>query len=325
MTDSSDRRSPRYPVRLVATRTGLSPHVLRAWERRYQVVTPTRSEGGQRLYSDLDIERLRLLNRLTDRGHAIGRIAALPLDELARLDREASATDGEGEETSEGHAEGARASVEAAIAAAQRYDAAGLQAVLERAAVTQGVPAFLEDVAVPVVERIGHGWAEGTVSVAQEHMATAVLRRILSWLMGVFEVHGVARQAVVAKQLLVATPPTQVHELGALLVAVSAAAEGWRVSYLGAELPAGEIIAAARDTGADAVALSIVYDLGEPSLLPALQEVRDGLAEHVPLIVGGAAASRLRRQAEATGAMVVDTLPDFSVLLRRLGEEGGLR
>ena len=322
MTSPTDRHAPRYPVRLVASRTGLSPHVLRAWERRYQVVTPTRSEGGQRLYSDLDIERLQLLTRLTDRGHAIGRIAGLPLEELARLDREASPPRLPVDRATDGEADGAGGSVEAALAAARRYDAAELQAVLERAAVTLGVPAFLEDVAVPVVDRIGHGWAEGTVSVAQEHMATAVLRRILSWLMGVFEVHGAARQAVVAKQLLVATPPSQVHELGALLVAVSAAAEGWRVSYLGADLPAGEIIAAARDTAADVVALSVVYDAGEPSLIPALREVRDGLAEHVPLIVGGAAASRQRRQAEAAGAVVVDSLPDFRALLRRLGEEG---
>lgn len=325
MTEALDRHSPRYPVRLVATRTGLSPHVLRAWERRYQVVTPTRSDGGQRLYSDLDIERLRLLNRLTGRGHAIGRIAALPLDELARLDREASAADLRAGGSGEAGTEAAGASVQAALAAARRYDATELQAVLERAAVTHGVPVFLEDVVAPVADRIGHGWAEGTVSVAQEHMATAVLRRILGWLMGVFEVHGVARQAVVAKQLLVATPPSQVHELGALLAALSAAAEGWRVSYLGADLPVGEIIDAARETDADAVALSIVYDSGDPSLLPTLREARDGLPEHVPLIVGGAAASRLRQQAESAGAIVVDTLPDFRTLLRRLDEEGGPR
>src|SRR6476620_4370976 len=87
--DPTPSPSPGYPVRLVAVRTGLSPHVLRAWERRYSAVTPTRTEGGQRLYSDLDVQRLLHLQRLTDRGHAIGRIAALPLDELARLDKAA--------------------------------------------------------------------------------------------------------------------------------------------------------------------------------------------------------------------------------------------
>src|SRR4051794_35592575 len=78
---------PRYPVRLVASRTGLSAHVLRAWERRYGVVSPTRSEGGQRLYSDFDIERLLRLRRLAERGHSIGRIAALELSELVELEK----------------------------------------------------------------------------------------------------------------------------------------------------------------------------------------------------------------------------------------------
>src|SRR5512141_668232 len=88
MPTSTESQTPRYPVRLVALRTGLTPHVLRAWERRYGVVSPGRTEGGQRLYSELDIERLRLLRRLTDGGHAIRRIASLPLAELARLDEE---------------------------------------------------------------------------------------------------------------------------------------------------------------------------------------------------------------------------------------------
>jgi DNA-binding transcriptional MerR regulator len=87
VNDDAELQTPRYPVRLVALRTGLTPHVLRAWERRYAVVSPSRSSGGQRLYSDLDIERLRRLRRLTARGHAISRIAALPLDEWTRLDQ----------------------------------------------------------------------------------------------------------------------------------------------------------------------------------------------------------------------------------------------
>ena len=318
MTDPS---LPRYPVRLVAARTGLSPHVLRAWERRYQVLTPTRSEGGQRLYSDLDIERLRLLRRLTDRGHAIGRIATLPLDVLGRLARDAEQVPELPAPSPDGAVESARATVQAALRAAADFDPTELQAVLERAAVTHGVPVFLDEVIVPVVEAIGYGLAEGTVTVAQEHMATAVMRRVLGWLLGVFQLHGTARQEVVARQLLMATPPTQVHELGALLAAVSAAIEGWKVTYLGADLPAADLVATARATGADAVALSLVYDPGDSTLLAAVREARAGLPKEVPLVVGGAEASRLREQVEAAGAVVVESLPDFRALLRRLAEE----
>jgi methanogenic corrinoid protein MtbC1 len=183
--------------------------------------------------------------------------------------------------------------------------------------VTHGVPVFLDEIVAPAVGRIGHGWAEGSVSVAQEHMATAVFRRVLGWLLGVYQVPGAARQ------LLVATPPRQMHELGALLVAVSAAAEGWRVTYLGADLPARDLVSAAEQTEPDAVALSIVYAGDDPELFSVLREVRAGVPRDVSLIVGGAATPQIRQQAEAEGAMVVDTLPEFRALLRRLGGPEG--
>ena len=87
MNQDNSFDTPRHPVRLVASRTGLSPHVLRAWERRYGVVAPHRSAGGQRLYSDHDVERLRQLRQLTGRGHSISRIASLSLADLQRLEQ----------------------------------------------------------------------------------------------------------------------------------------------------------------------------------------------------------------------------------------------
>ena len=205
MTEPFDPRAPRYPVRLVALRTGLTPHVLRAWERRHRVVAPTRSDGGQRLYSQLDIDRLSRLRRLTERGHAIGRLAALDLDELTRLDQESASEtapapqpDGRTARSSEGSV---RDFAAAALRATHRLDAAELQAILERAAVTLGVPDFLDGVVAPVLKEIGRGWRERSVSVAQEHLAAAVVRLVLGWLLGVYEVDGAA------PRLVVATPP----------------------------------------------------------------------------------------------------------------------
>ncbi|MBA3893925.1 MAG: MerR family transcriptional regulator [Gemmatimonadales bacterium] len=321
MTNAAELQTPRYPVRLVSLRTGLSPHVLRAWERRYGVVQPTRTEGGQRLYSELDIERLLRLRRLTDRGHAIRRIASLPLDELDRLDEEIA---GEGrmvrphlagDEADQMRAASVGDSIAAAMQATRRLDAVELQAVLERAAVTLGVPVFLDEVVAPTLVRIGHGWAERSVSVAQEHMATAVFRRVLGWLFRVYEVRGTA------PRLVVATPPSQVHELGALMVAASAAAEGWGVTYLGPDLPVADLVSAVRQTDAQAVAISAVHVPKGGDLLGALREMRAGLPTRVPLLVGGAATPEIRSQAEAAGALVLASLPDFRALLRRLAAE----
>ena len=324
MTTISPAELPQYPVRLVALRTGLTPHVLRAWERRYAVVAPARSTGGQRLYSELDVERLHRLRRLTERGHAIRRIAGLPLDALKRLEEELQ------EEEARSRAAGLVTSAPAvaappdesaqeftatALRAAARFDAAELQSVLERAAVTLGVPIFLDDVVAPSLKRIGHGWAEGSVSIAQEHLATVVFRRVLGWLLGVYKVHGDA------PRLVVATPPRQVHEMGALLVAVSAAAEGWKVTYLGQDLPVADLVTVAKKTAARAVAVSVVYPSGDPGLVAALLETRGGLPAGVPLLVGGAGAPEIRVQAEAAGAMVIDSLFDLRSLLHQLADQ----
>ncbi len=314
MTDSPDPETPRFPVRLVAHRTGLTPHVLRAWERRYGVVTPVRSEGGQRLYSQLDIERLALLRRLTERGHVIGRIASLPLDALARLDEEMPQAAPPSSPTAQSAGETAREFAAAALAAVGRLDAPGLQAVLERAALTLGLPEFLDGVVATTLEDIGRGWSERSVSVAQEHLATTVFRRVLGWLLGVYEVGGSA------PRLVVATPPGQVHDLGALLVAVSAAAEGWGVVYLGADLPVADLVAAARQTGARVVGLSLVYLPEGEEILPSLRAIRAGLPSHVSLLLGGAAAPSVRREAEAAGLIVVGSLAELRTLLRRFSE-----
>jgi MerR family transcriptional regulator, light-induced transcriptional regulator len=310
VNDSTELPEPRYPVRLVAVRTGLTPHVLRAWERRYSVVTPTRSEGGQRLYSQLDIERLSLLRRLTDRGHSIGRIAALGLDELAKLDQESAS-----EPSPAGPATGATRDISsAALRSIQRNDAAELQSVLERAAVTLGVPDFLDGVVDPTLEAIGQGWSEHSISVAQEHLSTAVFRRVLGWLLRVYEVKADA------SRIIVATPPGELHELGALMAAVTAAAEGWAVTYLGPNLPLAELVNVARQTGARAVALSVVYVGSERPLLTSLREARAALPAQVPLLVGGAAASEIQLDLDLDDIIVVESLADLRQLLRQVGE-----
>jgi MerR family transcriptional regulator, light-induced transcriptional regulator len=321
VTESSLPSTPRYPVRLVALRTGLSPHVLRAWERRYGVVTPSRSEGGQRLYSDLDIERLLRLQRLTGRGHAIGLIASLPVAELARMEQEAPEAVAAGRaaepDRSPGGAaaEEARQAVAAALQATRRLDTLEIQAVLERAAVTLGVPVFVDRVVAPLLERIGHGWSEQSVSVGQEHMASAVVRRILGWLLRVYEVKSCA------PRLVVATPPHHAHELGALMAAASAAAEGWGVTYLGPDLPVADLVGAVAQSGARAVAISAVHEPLTGDLLGAIRDARAGLPGDVTLIVGGTAALQVRAEAETTGAHVVESLVEFRALLQRMAEE----
>ena len=317
MNPTAEATPARYPVRLVALRTGLSPHVLRAWERRYGVVTPRRSDGGQRLYSEPDIERLARLKRLVDRGHAISRIASLPLEALAQLEQAARGEAVQDADTAVPHEDEARArSIQAfndqALRATLALDAAGLQEVLERAAVTLGVPDFLETVAATTLEDIGHGWTERSVTVAQEHMATAVFRRVLSWLLGVYQTESAAHRVVVA------TPAGEQHELGALMVAISAALEGWSVTYLGPDLPVEDLLGAISQTRAEAVALSIVHPGDERGVLRVLRQIQTGLPPGVALLLGGAGAPQVHARLQSADVHLIDSLADLRPTLESL-------
>jgi MerR family transcriptional regulator, light-induced transcriptional regulator len=282
-------------------------------------VAPGRSEGGQRLYSDLDIERLARLRRLVEGGHAISRIASLPLEALAQLEEQtgsAAAQDLGGSGSLEGQAR-ARSSQEftdAAMRAVRALDASGLEDVLERAAMTLGVPDFLETVAAPTLEEIGHGWSDRSVSVAQEHMATAVFRRVLGWMLGVYQTTGAAHR------LVVATPPGERHELGALMAAVSAAAEGWNVTYLGPDLPVEELLDAIGQTRAEAMALSLVQPGDERGVLSVLREIQAGLPPRVALLVGGAGAQSFQAEIESAGVHLIDSLAELRAALQRIAE-----
>jgi MerR family transcriptional regulator, light-induced transcriptional regulator len=305
----TDPTQPRYPVRVAAERSGVNPHLLRAWERRYRVVTPQRSQAGQRLYSDLDVQRLALLRQLTGQGHSISRLATLSLEELERI----AAEDRNHLRQSAAHSSQPEALEfrSAAIAAAQRLDAVELQTVLERAAVSLGLTAFLENVAGEAIKQIGHGWETGSISVGQEHLATAVFRRVLDWILQTLVVRDPGAR------LVMATPPTQLHELGALLAAAAAAIEGWDVAYLGADLPVSEILRAASQTKARAVALSLVPPI-HPSLVHELTEIRRGLGSEVPLFIGGAAVDQQPELFASVGARVMGSLAEFRAELRQL-------
>lgn len=297
---------PRHPVRMVVQRTGLSSHVLRAWERRYGVVAPTRTEGGQRLYSDADIERLALLQALTAAGGSISQLAPLPLDELSRMMAAGLAP------SSETGGSGPAPWRKAALAAIEVFDGAELRRDLGRAAMALGVPRFLDEVAAPVLREVGERWEAGRMGIAQEHLATAAVREVLGWVRESAETRGAA------PILVVATPARQLHEGGALLVAAAAAADGWRVSYLGANLPSADIAAAAARTGARAVALSVIHPDDDGALHGELEALGRALPAGVALLVGGASADAYQESVAAARGELVADLRELREALRRI-------
>ena len=188
-----------------------------------------RSPGGQRVYSDSDIERLALLNRATNGGHSISHVASLSRTKLEELVRDI--------ETSPGFAPGfipavsPRAPIDQLVTFTEAMDSAGLEAILRRSVARHGIIAFIDEIAAPFLREVGEAWHEGRMTVAQEHLASAVVQRVVSETAPLFS-GGEDNPAIV-----IATLEGERHAHGALMAAVTAASEGWRVIYLGADLP----------------------------------------------------------------------------------------
>ncbi len=302
----------RHPIQVVSRRTGLSADVLRAWEKRYGILDPARSDGGRRLYSDDDIEYLRLLKRATAAGRNVGQLADLSRRELTALVRE-DETAASSVPTQPGAAPVREAVLGRAFTAMRTLDAATLEATLRRAMIESEAIQFLEGVMVPLLEQVGDLWEQGELRPAHEHLASAVVRGVLGEFLGTFSA------GADAPHVLLATPTGQRHEFGAMLAAATAAAAGWRVTYLGAELPADEIAAAARQTGVTAVGLSLVHPQGDPAVGEHLRLLRRELAADVVLLVGGSAAGSYQKALRAVDAVHVPDLPHLRTTLASVG------
>ena len=281
MTDPAN--SSLHSVRIVAKRTGLTPDLLRAWEKRYGAVQPQRTEGGQRNYSDADVERLRLLVSATEAGRQIGQVARLPDEELRAM-AAADASALLAQSTKAVNQSEVDAYVMKALDAVEHFDSATLESTLRTAALHLPSEQMLDHVLGPLLQMIGSGWHDGRFPPANGHLATTIIRRVLTWMTDYPVVGGDAPVIVVG------TPAFQMHDLGALLAATAAAGSGWRVTYLGASLPPQELVRAATLANADTVALSIVHPTDDIRVARDLRELRANLPAQTALIVGGAGA-----------------------------------
>ncbi len=310
----------RHSIKVVAERTGLSPHVIRIWEKRYGVTEPERSGGNQRLYREEDIERLSLLRHVTEAGHPIRTVAQLSPSELRRLLESESTRATGGDVTARSTAKrplpplapqqrplrSGPELVEAAFQAVAALNAGRLEDALDEASVSLGQVALLSQVIAPLVKRIGDAWQAGTLKAGHEHLASATLRTFLGNAAKPFAVHPSA------PMLIATTPNGQLHEIGAALVAAAATHLGWRVTYLGPSLPADEIASAALQNQARAVALSIVHPSDDLTLAAEFERLRRLLPPTVALIAGGAAAPAYESALRQSGFVLCHTLAELT-------------
>ena len=273
-------------------RAGISKLVLHAWERRFNVELSERTVTGRRYMTDLQVERLRLLKLCTEAGFRIGAIIQLPDDELVRIAAEHSL----------------RLDLCATLDAVQRLDGAALGADLERRLEALGPVAFALRVAAPLMKEVGRRWHEGSLSIAAEHLASAEIRRFLAACLARVPVAPGALKAIAT------TPEGEMHELGALVVALISRSQGIDTLYLGPNLPNDQIVGAARQYGAGLVLLSCMGS-ARRSLPAQLATLRAALPPEILIIAGGLAAEQLTPM---QGLQVLNDMQTLEAILQDL-------
>jgi MerR family transcriptional regulator, light-induced transcriptional regulator len=251
----------------LSRRSGVSPHVLRAWERRYGLLRPVRSSGGLRLYSAEDLERVRLMREHLGQGIAAAEAAALVSGSAATAAPAGPAFS----------AEAARRELGSAL---ESFDEARAHVVIDGLLSVATVDVFLTDVVLPYLHELGDRWERGEASVAQEHFASNVLRgRLLG--LGRDWGRGIGPQA------LLACLPGEQHELGLIAFGLALRSRGWRIAYLGTDTPLETLENAATALEPDLIALAAIATDGLESLGDDLRR----LAQNHTVVLGGVGAS----------------------------------
>jgi hypothetical protein len=237
-------------------------------------------------------------------------VAALPTVELEVVVREAGAPAADARLDQSSESARFEESIGQAIERARAFDADSLERGLRSAAAVLGANRFLECVAAPLVRRLDDGERSGLLTRTQRQLASAAVHRVVVALMFAFPLGSGARSVVIA------SVTGERNELGAILAAASATAQGWRVTYLGADLPGREIADVAVAVDARVVAVSAGSADDEHDTVGELDALRDRLPEAVESIVVGERAGRLVADTRSAEWLAARTLLDFRSSLR---------
>jgi DNA-binding transcriptional MerR regulator/methylmalonyl-CoA mutase cobalamin-binding subunit len=283
-----------HSISAVERDTGLSKDTLRVWERRYQFPLPDRDENGERVYTQAQIEKLRTLKRLIDRGHRPSKIVGRSLGDLLALVDPAPAP-------------AAPASPEATtvVELLRAHRVADLRHELGQALARQGLARFCLETAGPISHQVGEAWMRGQLEVFEEHLFTETMQGLLRSALASIPQPGRS------PRVLLTTFPNEQHSLGILMAEAMLSLEGANCVSLGTQTPIWDIVLAATTHRAEVVALS--FSLAYPVSLAAegLEELRAKVPREVEIWAGGSNPGLIRRAVAGVLALPdLEAIPD---------------
>jgi DNA-binding transcriptional MerR regulator len=257
----------------LSERTGVSEELLRAWERRYGLLSPERTAGGFRLYSDEDLARVRHMVELLGRGLSASDAARSVLNGVVQAPASAGGAT---------MLESLKARVHAAF---REFDDVELEGAIDAVFAAVDLDTAAREVFVPALQQLGDDWASGRVSVAQEHFAVNVLQgRLMAMARGWDQGFG--------PRVLLACPEGELHGVSLVLFGLLARRRGWRVTFLGANTPLTDVLATQEEIAADC---TVIF----ATVWSEYRQFAEQLAERAtrPVALGGATAGPIAEEA----------------------------
>ncbi|MGH9172886.1 MAG: MerR family transcriptional regulator [Vicinamibacterales bacterium] len=274
-------REPLYNTRAVVQTTTVPADTFRAWERRYGLPRPYRTSGNQRLYSERDIGVISWLRDRTTEGMTISQaIQRLKLEypDLFLDQPESRTARQEDEPATEPWLVGLR---ERLLDALVSFDDPSAERVIDEALALLSLEGFCSRVVEPVMAEIGARWSRDELSVSAEHFATRLIERRLAALFTMVS-PVVGRGTIVA-----ACAPGEEHEVGLLVLSIFLARRNWRVIFLGANVPASDLVTTVRQMRPDLVCLSAATAQPAECAIDLARELRSVLLHPPPIVLGG--------------------------------------
>lgn len=257
--------------------TGLGKDTLRMWEKRYAFPNPARDSNGERVYSPDQVEKLRLIKRLMERGHRPGKIIGQSMEHLRALGSDA----GKGSPDAEG--------LEVFLKLIRSHQPQELRARLSQDMARRGLQNFVLETVAPLTTAVGNAWMGGQIAVFEEHLYSELIQNILR-----NAIASIQPQARAPRVLLTSLPQEQ-HSIGLLMAEAMLAVEGAFCIPLGTQTPLADIVTASWVHQADVVALSFSSSYSEIRAAEGLKQLRVALPPATRLWAGGAGALRLHK------------------------------
>ena len=295
----------KFSINVISNACGVKPHTIRTWEKRYQVFTPERSKGGQRLYSEVDLTKAKLIVSLIEQGHTISSLARHSLQELRSL---LVVKNGE---VSESDRMFTSLETKKLVQHLVNFNIDQVSSGIQYLRLSLGVKEFIFKIVLPVIHEIEKLALKGIYSVTQEHIISTIVRDQLGQI-------NLANEGPNHDRFALATPEGNLHELPIMIAEIICNANRFSTNFLGASHPAECLSEAVNALKCKTIVMGVISSAQwnyEKNIVPYLESMDKYLKNNVKVILGGGREIDFPEFKNIENVMVIKSLEDFDKML----------